>query len=553
MKKTCCKLICGFIVFSVFVLSGCTRNDLYSLLASPGPVTLTRQLTKGPSSITVNWTNSDDDIAYVLVDWGSSNAGAPYADCSYTITGLSPLTTYTITLNTVGDSGYESLKSRVLTVTTSATGDSAVTGLAVSSRSELEAMADDLTGTYILIADIDLSASEWTPIGSYAASTPFTGTFDGGGHSISNMSITAEENNKGFFAYTDGAALQYSDFSDVFFTASYGNRGAAVGNAQNSTLKYLTSSGTVNGISGLGGIAGSCSSCTVSNCSSSVTVNATSTSGGLVGAASSSTISSCSSTGDVIGTIQHIGGLIGYAAYTTVEFCHATGSVTGGVNTGGLVGYLRYDGSSASYCYATGDVSGTGVDGNGWSNAGGLVGFAELGDVFYSYATGNVSSTAGGNIGGLVGYLRGDSAYQYQYGLVENCYARGNVNGNTFSRVGGLVGYEYVYPAVLNCYSTGTVTGSGSYVYGFVGDNSTGRVTDCVFDSSLAGQPDLDATGAPATTLQIVETFTRISDGYVAAAWDFAGTLNDDGNTSDYWAIDSSINDGYPYLLGLEP
>ena len=76
----------------------------------------------------------------------------------------------------------------------------------ISTAEELAAVADDLTADYILTADIDLAGIEWTPIGTYGpsgeseeeqeipdAALAFTGTFDGDGHKISNLTINQPE------------------------------------------------------------------------------------------------------------------------------------------------------------------------------------------------------------------------------------------------------------------------------------------------------------------------------------------------------------------------
>ena len=76
----------------------------------------------------------------------------------------------------------------------------------ISSVEELAAINENLSGNYVLTADIDLAGAEWTPIGAYApsgesaeeqeipaAETAFTGTFDGQGHTISNLVIDQPE------------------------------------------------------------------------------------------------------------------------------------------------------------------------------------------------------------------------------------------------------------------------------------------------------------------------------------------------------------------------
>ena len=68
---------------------------------------------------------------------------------------------------------------------------------------QLKAVADDLDAHYILVADLDLGgeSSPWTPIGSFSPYAPFTGTFDGGGHTISGLYIDGNSSNRGLFGY----------------------------------------------------------------------------------------------------------------------------------------------------------------------------------------------------------------------------------------------------------------------------------------------------------------------------------------------------------------
>ena len=58
----------------------------------------------------------------------------------------------------------------------------------ISTRAELEAIKDNLSGNYHLIADIDLGGAEWSPIGTYEE--PYRGHFDGQGYAIRNLTIT---------------------------------------------------------------------------------------------------------------------------------------------------------------------------------------------------------------------------------------------------------------------------------------------------------------------------------------------------------------------------
>ena len=112
--------------------------------------------------------------------------------------------------------------------------------------------------------------------------------------------------------------------------------------------------------------------------------------GGLVGYNDGGSASRCYSTGAVMGTGWDVGGLVG-GNWGTASQCYSTGSVSGGVDVGGLVGY---NGATVAQCYSTGAVIGTGWD------VGGLVG-GNNGSVRHCYSTGAVSGTNA--VGGLVG------------------------------------------------------------------------------------------------------------------------------------------------------
>jgi hypothetical protein len=183
-------------------------------------------------------------------------------------------------------------------------------------------------------------------------------------------------------------------------------------------------------------------------------------------------------TGNVIGSGEYIGGLVG-DAYGTIEDSFATGDVTGtGVEDvafhgiGGLIGYL---GGYLNNSYATGVV-------RGFAEIGGLVGSLGGGGPYISnsHASGDVYGEE--FVGGLVGYL--DNVSQ----SISNAYATGDVTGQGYY-IGGLVGASYGY--IQNSYATGDVTGL-SYVGGLTGALfSSGSIVN----SFATG--DVDASGTP--------------------------------------------------------
>ena len=206
-----------------------------------------------------------------------------------------------------------------------------------------------------LTADIDLTGKVWTPIGT-DYDNAYTGTFDGGGHTITGLTVTTNDEYAGLFGYLGNF-----------------NNGAA-------TVKNVVMEGiqiTCNHRLGYaGGVAGF-SWGTIENCSVSGSVSATVSVGGVVGVQRDRPITGCSSSATVKGTIN-VGGVAGQTIFgATLTACYATGNViieidrTENISGGGLVGFN--DGISLLSCYATGNVTSTGSS-TGYVHIGGFLG-----------------------------------------------------------------------------------------------------------------------------------------------------------------------------------
>ncbi|UCF42541.1 MAG: hypothetical protein JSV99_08050 [Planctomycetota bacterium] len=271
-----------------------------------------------------------------------------------------------------------------------------------------------------LMADIDLSAYTGTSFNIIGADWehPFTGVFDGSGHTISNFSYTATgQNNIGLFGYVREKDALIKDLglvnpnvsvvpSDKWTASNIGSlAGTVTGGAAGSTITEggrisgcYVEGGSVSGRSVVGGLVGEASRGTVANCYSTATVSATGyTAGGLVGG-SEAKISNCYSSSNVSGT-SYIGGLVGnnYSGHSTASHkggtimsCYARGSVSGTTAVGGLVGRNRA--AEVSNSYSTGGVSGT-------TEVGGLVGSIEestVTDSFWDKQSSGQSTSSGG-------------------------------------------------------------------------------------------------------------------------------------------------------------
>ena len=201
-----------------------------------------------------------------------------------------------------------------------------------------------------LTADIDLTGKDWTPIGTDYDNS-YKGTFDGGGHTITGLTFTTNDEFAGLFGWL--------------------NRAGTVKNVVMEGVQ-ITSNQIYGG--SIGGVVGY-SWGTIENCSVSGSVSGTNCVGGVVGSQKAGSITGCSSSAIVKGT-RYVGGVAG-EKWGTMTACYATGNVTLEINSpqdlsgGGVVGLNG--GSTVLACYATGNVNSKGSN-TGNVHIGGLFG-----------------------------------------------------------------------------------------------------------------------------------------------------------------------------------
>lgn len=169
-----------------------------------------------------------------------------------------------------------------------------------------------------LTKDIDLSGEAWTPIGIggafYAGTPPYSGTFDGKGHTIKNLSIDSSAHYVGLFGYVYGG-----------------------------TIRNLTVSGSVKGSEHTGGIAGAANGGTFENCANQCAVQG-GTTGGIIGFATEEgtlIVRDCYNVGSITTTTGNsVGGIIGQCINTseTIRNCYNAGTVTGTASVGAIIG-----------------------------------------------------------------------------------------------------------------------------------------------------------------------------------------------------------------------
>ncbi|HOX31312.1 MAG TPA: GLUG motif-containing protein [Spirochaetales bacterium] len=246
----------------------------------------------------------------------------------------------------------------------------------------------DLADHYKLLADIDLapySAGEgWSPIGS--ASSPFTGSFDGNGHSIRRLRIERAADSQGLFGYLSGeGAIRNLSLEDIDLVSGGSDVGGLVGYMASGSVEGCTASGAVSGADNTGGLLGCMAGGAVEGCRASVAVtSAASNVGGFVGAVSGGTIEASCAEGSVSGG-EFVGGFSGknYPDTYFLGMCYARGNVSGGDFVGGFVGGSR---DINDDCYSTGRVTGS-------TNVGGFVGdlsdgvFIRFGPCFFDSET----------------------------------------------------------------------------------------------------------------------------------------------------------------------
>ena len=212
-----------------------------------------------------------------------------------------------------------------------------------------EAAQKDRSINCTLSADIDLTGKGWTPIGTDYDNS-YTGTFDGGGHTITGLTFTTNDKYAGLFGWLNKAGTVKNVVMEGVQITSHQIYGGSIGGVVGSgwgTIENCSVSGSVSGTVYVGGVVGVQIGGSITGCSSSATVKGTVDVGGVAGQTNSSaTLTACYATGNVIIEMapnKNIagGGLVGMNAGSSLLACYATGNVT---STGSSTGYLHIGG-----------------------------------------------------------------------------------------------------------------------------------------------------------------------------------------------------------------
>ena len=293
-------------------------SNTYTAIVAP------QSVAAGTTFITCTFTNGKTFVYKMknATDW---QAGGEY--------------TYTVSLAAAKDLGY-TIESNGSYTVTSADGLMNVAKLVNGGKTDINITLDK---------NIDLTGKDWTPIGT-SYDNSYTGTFDGGGHTITGLTITTNDQFVGLFGYLNRAGtVKNVVMEGIQITSNhmFGCTGGVVGYSWG-TIENCSVSGSVSGTDCVGGVVGSQKAGSIIGCSSSATVKGTHYVGGVAGE-KWGTMIACYATGNVtleIGSPKNLsgGGVVGLNGGSRVLACYAIGNVnskgssTGNVHIGGLFG-----------------------------------------------------------------------------------------------------------------------------------------------------------------------------------------------------------------------
>ena len=306
-------------------------SNTYTAIVAP------QSVAAGTAFITCTFTNGKTFVYKMknATDW---QAGGEY--------------TYTVSLAAAKDLGY-TIESNGSYTVTSADGLMNIAKLVNGGKTDINITLD---------TDIDLTGKDWTPIGTDYDNS-YKGTFDGGGHTITGLTFTTNDEYAGLFGWLNRAGtVKNVVMEGVQITSNQiygGSIGGVVGYGWG-TIENCSVSGSVSGTVYVGGVVGVQIGGSITGCSSSATVKGTVDVGGVAGQTNSSaTLTACYATGNVIIEMdpkKNIAGgsLVGMNAGSSLLACYATGNVTSTGSSTGKVhigGFLGNNYTTVTACY----------------------------------------------------------------------------------------------------------------------------------------------------------------------------------------------------------
>ncbi|WP_317511337.1 fimbrillin family protein [Segatella copri] len=305
-------------------------SNTYTALVAP------QSVAAGTTFITCTFTNGKTFVYKMknATDW---QAGGEY--------------TYTISLAAAKDLGY-TIESNGSYTVTSADGLMNVAELVNGGKTDIN---------ITLGTNIDLTGKDWTPIGTDYDNL-YKGTFDGGGHTITGLTVTTNDRFVGLFGRLgEAGTVKNVVMEGIQITSNhmFGNTGGVAGYSDG-TIENCSVSGSVSGTLYVGGVVGDQWGASITGCSSSATVKGTRYVGGVAGGTNAgATLTACYATGNVtieIDPAKNIAGgsLVGMNAGSSLLACYATGNVTStGSSTGNvhIGGFLGNNYTTMTACY----------------------------------------------------------------------------------------------------------------------------------------------------------------------------------------------------------
>ena len=306
-------------------------SNTYTALVAP------QSVAAGTAFITCTFTNGKTFVYKMknATDW---QAGGEY--------------TYTVSLAAAKDLGY-TIESNGSYTVYNADGLLNVAELVNGGKTDINITLDK---------NIDLTGKDWTPIGTDYDNS-YKGTFDGGGHTITGLTFTTNDEYAGLFGWLNRAGTVKNVVMEGVQITSHQIYGGSIGGVVGyswGTIENCSVSGSVSGTVYVGGVVGAQIGGSITGCSSSATVKGTVDVGGVAGQTNSSaTLTACYATGNVtleIDPKKNIagGGLVGMNAGSSLLACYATGNVTSTGSSTGKVhigGFLGNNYTTVTACY----------------------------------------------------------------------------------------------------------------------------------------------------------------------------------------------------------
>lgn len=399
----------------------------------------------------------------------------------------------------------------------------------ISTASQLQAINDDPDAYYKLAGNIDLSGLDFEPIGNVDAG-PFTGSFDGNGYTISNLTVDSGKY-AGLFGYNEGQVTDVT-LSKVSVQGTKYVGGVVAYNDETGTVSQCeVRSGKIKAADGLsemyvGGVVSYNSGTFEGYSYNGADINANDNNGniyagGIIGYSSSTVSFSANNKGNITAQRGVAGGIIGYGSKLNLHSCINFGDVYGQSGAAGIV--EAYSSCTVYKCGNNGDITAV------YNNAYGI--YADK--VSNSYNTGKIITTelygtSCGVVGAVIessfnsGYIEGEGRYENICGIsgtASNSYNNGNVNSLSWAE-----------------WTIGVDETSLSYNSGSVVGHNTCQIKRMNMNSySLAGALPCNSDGS--TRLSAVE-FRKQSS---FAGFDF----------ENIWTIDSKVNSGFPTLRNV--